>query len=1188
MVKRQSSGGFRQSSVKVAVRCRPLSEAEKLKGDKTSVDVQGRTVTLGPGPRAHSYAKAGEEDDGSSVFAYDYAFGQNADQLSIFAECGAPLIKELLEGYNATVFAYGQTGSGKTHTMIGSKLEPGLVPRATWYLFERLKALNARDTSRVHPDDAYTSHAPADDDEGGYGEEGDEEAGGGGSGDGRTFKLYATYLQIYNETLIDMLTDTPCELKIRNSAQLGIHVGGLTEHPVRSPQDVLDLLEKGNSKRQTASTKMNAASSRSHAVFSLVLEQEIPVASGSDEGATGDAEEGAEAEGDFSLPPTIRKLRSKINLVDLAGSERAKLSGADEDAALMKECVNINKSLAALGNVIASLSEGKSVHVPYRESKLTQLLEESLGGNAQTVMINAVSPKAGHHAETLSTLHWAKRAQSIVNIATAGEALDASAAMEKMERMAKLQKQAVAEAQQLARERQLELQEELDAARADAEEARTAGHDARRLAKSQLEQARADFERRIEQARQDAEEGARHSAGAAMQRREAELRAKFADAEAASGALASSRKKERGLVADLALAAERETKLQRELRQLKGTLQKETELRERAEEYAEEYAEECREREDGAREAAEAAAARSREAAEERLRAVKEEADQRVEAAAAEERDASQEESRAAVEAAEAAAAELGDALAAKEDELMMLRLKLARAEQESQEAVLAKESAEEAKEVAEEAKEAADKQAAPLLDRVSKAEKRAGLAEAAAADAQSQLQRAVAKINALEQKAASAASEKTAVAAERDELKQLDAAARARSEEMAATVAAADARLAVQQEHRDMLQQQLSDAKAATEQAQMQARQPDAATTAIVHELRAALSRAQDEAKESLAATVRMESAKTQLEAEAGDAVRAKAAAVAERDEAREARAALQAELASLMAEVKRSRESVGKAMADVQSQVDQRKSAWTTERQELVTKLANAEQRAQLLQDGASQHSLSTESGVGGGGESTLIAATPGGPQYGRGVMSFDASSSSSESQCASPTRRSSVSVESQMTSASGGSGAPTGGSNHHHRHRSRSHERRTSSGLMDKPLGVRLPDFGFGSAEKHAGPASPPGTVEKTLKSWGKNIGDAARSLIPGGGKENGLPTAGGIAAPPPMNGPYERFETSTPLKHRHRERPSAATPNHQSAPYALPMAGLTPAGHALPGGFGRVPSSRSKGTSRRSHE
>ena len=418
-------------------------------------------------------------------------------------------------------------------------------------LFERLQALGALDSSLVPPEDASSPRHTAGGGGGGFGSAEDtpgsttravggvdEEdafdaaarlvAANGGvdaSGDDsagasmaagltpseaslsgkRTFKLTATYLQIYNETLIDMLAEAPADLKVRNSPQLGVFVSGLTEHPVRSPQDVLDLLERGNKMRATASTKMNAASSRSHAVFTLNLEQEIPMGHAAAGGGeqppqqpTGGAAEGGDGahsesfgmgesggggwvgkapgadgihdeDGNVAVP-LVKRLRSKINLVDLAGSERAKQSGADADAALMKECVNINKSLSALGNVVKALSEGRSTHVPYRESKLTMLLEESLGGNAQTVMINAVSPLVRHHAETLSTLTWAKRAQSIINVATAGIAMDADSAMEKMAAMAAMQKQAIAEAQQQARERQQELQEQLEAARA-AEEA---------------------------------------------------------------------------------------------------------------------------------------------------------------------------------------------------------------------------------------------------------------------------------------------------------------------------------------------------------------------------------------------------------------------------------------------------------------------------------------------------------------------------------------------------------------------------------------------------------------------------------------------------------------------------------------------------------------------------------------------
>ena len=199
-----------------------------------------------------------------------------------------------------------------------------------------------------------------------------------------------------------------------------------------SADDVVSLIERGNLTRATSATKMNAASSRSHAVFSLMVQQDVEMANPRAAAEGGGEEGGCEWEGEGSvagggedgslgsggggglwlgMAPHIERMRSKINLVDLAGSERAKLSGADEDAGLMKELVNINKSLSALGNVIGALTDGRCTHVPYRDSKLTQLLEESLGGNSSTVMINAVSCRGVHAIESLSTLQWAKRAQ---------------------------------------------------------------------------------------------------------------------------------------------------------------------------------------------------------------------------------------------------------------------------------------------------------------------------------------------------------------------------------------------------------------------------------------------------------------------------------------------------------------------------------------------------------------------------------------------------------------------------------------------------------------------------------------------------------------------------------------------------------------------------------------------------------
>ena len=236
--------GFRQSNVKVALRCRPLSGRERDTGEVEVVDVQEQTVSVVTGG-THVSAD-GSTHDGTHVFAFDYAFGPEADQVSLFAACGAPLVEQLFEGFNATCFAYGQTGSGKTHTMMGTEAEPGLTPRVCWFLFDRMAALAAT---------AARQQAT------------------------RKFRTSVTYLQIYNEALYDMLADegsgAPVELlRIRHDPQRGVFVQGLKEHVVTTPQEVRDLLNRGNHARATSATKMNASSSRSHAVFTLHLQQE--------------------------------------------------------------------------------------------------------------------------------------------------------------------------------------------------------------------------------------------------------------------------------------------------------------------------------------------------------------------------------------------------------------------------------------------------------------------------------------------------------------------------------------------------------------------------------------------------------------------------------------------------------------------------------------------------------------------------------------------------------------------------------------------------------------------------------------------------------------------------------------------------------------------------------------------------
>ncbi|KOO22096.1 protein osm- isoform a [Chrysochromulina tobinii] len=618
-----ASCGFRQSSVRVAVRVRPSGNAH----ESAAVSVSGRTVTLTGGPLTHHYGKPGEGKDDAQVFAYDHAFGPSADQLSVFAACGAPLVKEILEGFNATIFAYGQTGSGKTHTMLGTALEPGLVPRSAYFLFERLQAMRARDASKVRADEAATPRAAKSSDD-----EGDEEEdAGGGEGGGE------------------------------------------------EAADVIDLISRGNGQRATAATKMNAASSRSHAVFTLVLEQQVPVdedeAGEAGEALAADADEDADtAATDEGIVPTeeseagatlssggssatasrrrarrsMRTLRSKLNLVDLAGSERAKLSGADEDKKMMSECVAINKSLAALGNVIAALSGGRATHVPYRESKLTQLLEESLGGNAQTVMINAVSPHSSHYAETLSTLQWAKRAQSIVNVSVQGEAVDASAASEQMAAMAKLQKQALAEAAQQSRERQIEMQSELDQMRAEVQRATADAAAAREEAKA----ARKQLKQQVEEVRRAAREQSEHelaiskgemhaeqqqAIAQAIAAKELEWKRQLAEAESASTHLASARANQLHIASELAAAAERETKLQLSLKTLvashtavKATLESEREKRKEAEAHAKQARDAARAASEAEASELDAAMAKAREAANERVEALKAETEKRI------------------------------------------------------------------------------------------------------------------------------------------------------------------------------------------------------------------------------------------------------------------------------------------------------------------------------------------------------------------------------------------------------------------------------------------------------------------------------------------------------------------------------------------------------------------------------
>ncbi|ETV74982.1 hypothetical protein H257_10587 [Aphanomyces astaci] len=288
-------------------------------------------------------------------FTFDYAYFTDSVQSQVYVDVAQPLVDQAFQGYNGTIFAYGQTGSGKTHTMMGTGDDHGIIPKMNEDLFRRVEAQSS-DTTK--------------------------------------FLITVSFLEIYNEVIKDLLNPSDKVLKIREHPDMGIYVEHLAELVVRDPADVTRLLDEGNKVRQVAATQMNERSSRSHSCFTIKI-----------------ASKRVE-----TLQAMTRQtmMNAKINLVDLAGSERAAKTGATGDR--LKEGAAINKSLSALGNVINMLADrSKKGHVPYRDSKLTRLLQESLGGNSLTVMIAAVSPADYNFDESLGTLQYANRAKSIKN-----------------------------------------------------------------------------------------------------------------------------------------------------------------------------------------------------------------------------------------------------------------------------------------------------------------------------------------------------------------------------------------------------------------------------------------------------------------------------------------------------------------------------------------------------------------------------------------------------------------------------------------------------------------------------------------------------------------------------------------------------------------------------------------------------
>ncbi|XP_051045645.1 kinesin-like protein KIF21A isoform X15 [Phodopus roborovskii] len=367
-----------ESSVRVAVRIRPQLAKEKIEGCHicTSVTPGEPQVFLGK----------------DKAFTFDYVFDIDSQQEQIYTQCIEKLIEGCFEGYNATVFAYGQTGAGKTYTMgTGFDVtimeeEQGIISRAVKHLF---KSIEEKKTT------AIKNGVPPPE-----------------------FKVNAQFLELYNEEVLDLFDTTrdidaknkKSNIRIHEDSTGGIYTVGVTTRTVNTEPEMMQCLKLGALSRTTASTQMNVQSSRSHAIFTIHVCQtrvcpQIDAENSTDNKMISESSQMNEFE----------TLTAKFHFVDLAGSERLKRTGATGERA--KEGISINCGLLALGNVISALGDKskRATHVPYRDSKLTRLLQDSLGGNSQTIMIACVSPSDRDFMETLNTLKYANRARNIKN-----------------------------------------------------------------------------------------------------------------------------------------------------------------------------------------------------------------------------------------------------------------------------------------------------------------------------------------------------------------------------------------------------------------------------------------------------------------------------------------------------------------------------------------------------------------------------------------------------------------------------------------------------------------------------------------------------------------------------------------------------------------------------------------------------
>ncbi|KAF9978611.1 hypothetical protein BGZ73_001527 [Actinomortierella ambigua] len=363
-------------NVTVTVRARPISPAELKVANGGPGEVWAVTNnTVGYTDDYMSFARRPPTE-----YAFDHAL-TGSDNALIYETAVKDLVRSAMEGYNGTVFAYGQTSSGKTYTMTGTEKQPGVTPRAVEEIFKYIRENSERE-----------------------------------------FLLRVSFLEIYNESIRDLLSPEAIDLRIHEDRKRGIYVSPLKEEIVTMPSQVMRIIDRGNQARHVSSTDFNAHSSRSHSIVQIVIE--------SRERAPGTPSSPTARRPSLRPGGAAAAVRvSQLNLIDLAGSEKA-----SSDVARRKEGAFINKSLLTLGTVIAKLTEEKGSHIPYRDSKLTRLLQNSLSGNARVSVICTISPSYVNVEESHNTLKFAARVKKVVTKAHTNQVMDDKALLEKYRR----------------------------------------------------------------------------------------------------------------------------------------------------------------------------------------------------------------------------------------------------------------------------------------------------------------------------------------------------------------------------------------------------------------------------------------------------------------------------------------------------------------------------------------------------------------------------------------------------------------------------------------------------------------------------------------------------------------------------------------------------------------------------------